>query len=157
MATGSSTFLPSRRYPPLNWSGPCTGITRRTWRKWCCASCQGQAFRNLPFLLPFSWNTCSWKPAAMLLGCPSSPTERPTWRTEASSRESQMSTQLTARTIMLHAVLKSRSLSPSQITSAVIAEMSRPLLWKSLSHVWLFATPWTIQSMEFSRPEYWNG
>ena len=21
----------------------------------------------------------------------------------------------------------------------------------------LFATPWTIPSMEFSRPEYWNG
>ena len=29
--------------------------------------------------------------------------------------------------------------------------------WKLLSHVWLFATPWTIQSMEFSRPEYWSG
>ena len=29
--------------------------------------------------------------------------------------------------------------------------------WKSLSHVWLFATPWTIQSMEFSRPEDWSG
>ena len=29
--------------------------------------------------------------------------------------------------------------------------------WKSLSHVRLFATPWTIQSMEFSRPEYWSG
>ena len=29
--------------------------------------------------------------------------------------------------------------------------------WKSLSHVQLFATPWTIQSMEFSRPEYWSG
>ena len=28
---------------------------------------------------------------------------------------------------------------------------------KSLSHVRLFATPWTIQSMEFSRPEYWSG
>ena len=28
--------------------------------------------------------------------------------------------------------------------------------WKALSHVWLFATPRTIQSMEFSRPEYWN-
>ena len=28
---------------------------------------------------------------------------------------------------------------------------------KSLSHVWLFATSWTIQSMEFSRPEYWSG
>ena len=29
--------------------------------------------------------------------------------------------------------------------------------WKSLSHVQLFSTPWTIQSMEFSRPEYWSG
>ena len=29
--------------------------------------------------------------------------------------------------------------------------------WKSLSHVWLFATPWIIQSMEFSRPEDWSG
>ena len=28
--------------------------------------------------------------------------------------------------------------------------------WKLLSRVRLFATPWTIQSMEFSRPEYWN-
>ena len=29
--------------------------------------------------------------------------------------------------------------------------------WKSLSRVWFFKTPWTIQSMEFSRPEYWSG
>ena len=29
--------------------------------------------------------------------------------------------------------------------------------WKSLSRVSLFATPWPIQSMEFSRPEYWSG
>ena len=28
--------------------------------------------------------------------------------------------------------------------------------WWSLSRVWLFATPWTIQSVEFSRPEYWS-
>ena len=28
--------------------------------------------------------------------------------------------------------------------------------WKVLSPVWLFATPWTIQSLEFSRPEYWS-
>ena len=28
---------------------------------------------------------------------------------------------------------------------------------KSLSCVWHFVTPWTIQSMEFSRPEYWSG
>ena len=31
------------------------------------------------------------------------------------------------------------------------------LWWKSLSRVWLFETPWTIQSMEFSRPQYWSG
>ena len=29
--------------------------------------------------------------------------------------------------------------------------------WKALSRVWLFATPWTIQSMECSRPEHWSG
>ena len=29
--------------------------------------------------------------------------------------------------------------------------------WKSFSHVWFFATPWTIQSVELSRPEYWSG
>ena len=29
--------------------------------------------------------------------------------------------------------------------------------WKSFSCVWLFVTPWTIQSTEFSRPEYWSG
>ena len=29
--------------------------------------------------------------------------------------------------------------------------------WKSLSCVGLFATLWTIQSMEFSRPDYWSG
>ena len=29
--------------------------------------------------------------------------------------------------------------------------------WELLSHVQLFATPWTIQFMELSRPEYWSG
>ena len=29
--------------------------------------------------------------------------------------------------------------------------------WKSLSRFQLFVTPWTVQSMEFSRPEYWSG
>ena len=29
--------------------------------------------------------------------------------------------------------------------------------WKSLSRVQLFVTTWTIQSMEFSRQEYWSG
>ena len=31
------------------------------------------------------------------------------------------------------------------------------LQWKLLSCVQLFVTPWTIQSMEYSRPEYWSG
>ena len=29
--------------------------------------------------------------------------------------------------------------------------------WKPPSYVRLFPTPWSIQSMEFSRPEYWSG
>ena len=28
---------------------------------------------------------------------------------------------------------------------------------KLLSCVWLFTTPWTIQPLELSRPEYWSG
>ena len=31
------------------------------------------------------------------------------------------------------------------------------VVWKLLSHVWLFVTPWTIQPINFSRPEYWCG
>ena len=40
----------------------------------------------------------------------------------------------------------------------VLTSYHLPLAWKwrLLSHVLLFATPWTIQSMEFSRPEYWS-
>ena len=48
--------------------------------------------------------------------------------------------------------------------SELITRILRPFLnlehivkWKSLSCIWLFVTPWTIQSMEFSRPEYWVG
>ena len=29
--------------------------------------------------------------------------------------------------------------------------------WNSLSCVQLFAAPWTMRSVEFSRPEYWSG
>ena len=34
-----------------------------------------------------------------------------------------------------------------------------PISWKgkSFSRVWLFATPWSTQSVGFSRPEYWSG
>ena len=29
--------------------------------------------------------------------------------------------------------------------------------WKSLSRIRLFETPWTVQSKESSRSEYWSG
>ena len=29
--------------------------------------------------------------------------------------------------------------------------------WKSLSHVRFYVIPWSIQSMQSSRPEYWSG
>ena len=35
--------------------------------------------------------------------------------------------------------------------------LTRQWKWKLLSRVWLFETPWTIQCMEFSRPEYCSG
>ena len=39
----------------------------------------------------------------------------------------------------------------------VYIKKQRKWKWKSLSRVWLFMTPWTIEFMEFSRPEYWSG
>ena len=45
--------------------------------------------------------------------------------------------------------------------SPLVSTRGVPLIlkWKrrSLSRVRLFVTPWTIQSLEFSRPEYWSG
>ena len=55
----------------------------------------------------------------------------------------------------------------SSPTLQIICNCSAQLPWdnqtscqeevKSLSHVRLFATPWTSPSMEFSRQEYWSG
>ena len=39
----------------------------------------------------------------------------------------------------------------------IIYSLWSEVKWKSLSHVQLFATPWSIWSMEFSRPEYCSG
>ena len=47
--------------------------------------------------------------------------------------------------------------SPFVFNTWVFPGTSSLLKWKSFSHVQLFVTPWTIQSMEFSRPEYWSG
>ena len=40
--------------------------------------------------------------------------------------------------------------------SQIINLSNRKWKWKLLSHDRLSATPWTIESMEFSRPEYWS-
>ena len=44
---------------------------------------------------------------------------------------------------------------PTGANASIYVQKTRK--WKSLSRVRLFATPWTIQSMEFSRPESWSG
>ena len=43
-------------------------------------------------------------------------------------------------------------------TSPVCSLYCQEVKWKgkSLSRAWLFVTPWTIQSMELSRPECWS-
>ena len=47
----------------------------------------------------------------------------------------------------------------SKVENRAILKAWNSYLWKVkwVSQVWLFATLWTIQSMEFSRPEYWSG
>ena len=44
-----------------------------------------------------------------------------------------------------------------QLTDTHTHTLLKVWKWKSLSSVRLFVTPWTIYSMEFSRPEYWGG
>ena len=45
----------------------------------------------------------------------------------------------------------------SVLINFIFLGTSYEVKWKSLSHVQLFATAWTTQSMAFSRPEYWSG
>ena len=52
--------------------------------------------------------------------------------------------------------LSQSSVFPNSKSGAVLF-CSNLFVWKSLSRVQLFATPRTIRSMEFSRPEHWSG
>ena len=45
----------------------------------------------------------------------------------------------------------------SQTRLKRLSSSSSKLKWRSLTHVHLLVTPWTILSVEFSRPEYWSG
>jgi len=45
----------------------------------------------------------------------------------------------------------------SYIYICLYIKKKKKKFWKVFSVVQLFVTPWAIQSMEFSRPEYWNG
>ena len=56
----------------------------------------------------------------------------------------------------LEQILSSWSSEGSSFADTLILYFKTPKLWKSFICVQLFATPWTTQSMEFSRPEYWN-
>ena len=47
--------------------------------------------------------------------------------------------------------------SPSAVAECTFFSGAYEVKWKSLGCVQLFATPWTIQSMKFSRPESWSG
>ena len=47
---------------------------------------------------------------------------------------------------------------PELSSSPFSLDQAEKWKWKLLSRgVWLFVIPWTIQSMELSRPEYWSG
>ena len=63
----------------------------------------------------------------------------------------------TGKTIALILSVKVISLLFNMLSRFVIAFLPRSKAKKLLGCVWLFVTPWTIQSMEFSRPEYWSG
>ena len=52
---------------------------------------------------------------------------------------------------------KSFNITVIQVYALDFSFFSNAEEWKLLSHVQLFATPWTIQSIEFSRSEYWSG
>ena len=60
--------------------------------------------------------------------------------------------QVSARTQVLHTL---DGHSGMGLLDRVVMTLSSE--WKSLSRVQLFVTPWTVQSMEISRPEYWRG
>ena len=65
----------------------------------------------------------------------------------------------------LNWVYKGTSIGLSEDFSAKILQTRKDIFkelkenkmkWKLLSHIWLFVTPWTIQSMEFCRPRIWE-
>ena len=72
-----------------------------------------------------------------------------------------LSINLTFETVIksLHLVLEGHACNFASVTVMLAFFYSDPYAWKwkSLSHVQYFVTPWTMQSMEYSRPEYWNG
>ena len=53
--------------------------------------------------------------------------------------------------------LQGANTAPNQLGKASNEFSRRKWKWTSLSHVRFFATPCTIKSVEFSRPEYWSG
>ena len=57
----------------------------------------------------------------------------------------------------LHKSPKWKGSGSFQVGECISRQEGESEKWKSLSHIQLSATSLTIQSMEFSRPEYWSG
>ena len=81
--------------------------------------------------------------------CLESPMDRGAWRLQSMMSQSQ--TQLSNQVHIYFFPKYSW-----YIMLYVIAVSEWVSEWKSLSCVRLFVIPWTIQSMEFSRPDYWS-
>ena len=65
--------------------------------------------------------------------------------------------------VLWHSAFLTVELSQPYVTTGKTIDLTiqtfvgRVMKWKFLSRVQLFATPWTVHSMGFSRPEHWNG
>ena len=91
------------------------------------------------------------------------PPTRSSWRSDPSVPQhgetdpSQQLAKWARKRVLLSGALKRAHGREPQRLWDNLCSLSNWLKWKLLSPVWLFETPWTIQSMEFSRPEYWSG
>ena len=88
-----------------------------------------EAYDSAFWVLP-DWDCLSWP-----------------WRVSQASSELCLSVQIPSNHVIY-------STSPKQPLKQI---WNVSWKWKLLSCVWLFATSYTIQSMEVSRPEHWSG
>ena len=64
---------------------------------------------------------------------------------------------LSSHPVLISCFIRLISLTSKYWRAPGLSPWLSPWKWNPLSRVWLFVTPWTIQSMDFSRLEYWSG